>query len=139
MINVELNKIKEFANFINTKGKLVGYEYKQLETTQDYFNKPPYCGIIKEDDKWIFMHQGFPAPGDRPFDWLYEKHYSTLEKLIETETFNIERKISIKNDTITCFKCKYNYIVDSSKVELGDKYETQCPKCGYITIRKKVK
>lgn len=36
-----------------------------------------------------------------------------------------------------CFNCGAEIEFDDTNIPAGEKYETQCPQCGYIAIRKK--
>ena len=94
--DMEMELINSFADFVNTQGVSVGYRFKQLDTPEEYFNQPSLCGIFYiEQDKWLFVHQAFPAPGDNPAVWLHHTTYTSLRELLKSETERISRKIRI--------------------------------------------
>ncbi len=93
MTNEEKKKLQELVKFINTKGKAVGYEYKQLNAPKAYWGMSSICGVFKKRDEWIFVHQGQQSPGDNPASAYWVAHYGTLDQLIEAVTRRIEIKL----------------------------------------------
>ena len=86
--------IKKFESFINTKANS-RYNYVQYDSPKDYFNKPLQCGICQRGNDWLFVYQEKPTEGDRPHNWFNIVYYTSLDKLIKTETSLIKRELNI--------------------------------------------
>ena len=136
-------KLDEFIRFIDENGEQVNFKYKELPSPEDYFNKYTLCGVFLTDDKkWKFVHQDFPAEGDRPSAYFYEKEYDLLDELIEKETKRSELKIKIANEPkpciekVSCPACLNVIKKNTANIPIGNFYEVKCNKCGML-IRKK--
>ena len=92
------SKLKTFEQFVNKNAIEIGFKFKQLDTPDAYFNQAPLCGIfyLTSEDKWLFVHQEFPEPGDNPSLWLQKRTYNSLDELIQSETDEIYRRQRIQ-------------------------------------------
>ncbi len=91
--------VEWFGKWINEDLNDPEYKFEQLDNPNDYFNKPPLCGIYKNgNDEWVFIHQAYPAPGDHPNHWLTEITNSSLIALIESEIIFLCRHVKIKRE-----------------------------------------
>lgn len=81
-----------------------------------------YCSVCIENNKTYLKPTGGPSP---KADQLGFKNIQTSEYKLEIQT-NI------------CFICDHITYFNDSHISVGTKYEIKCPKCGYISMRKKV-
>lgn len=91
--------IRQFENFINNEAQKVGYYFEQLSSVGDYIGKVSLCGIFCIDnDKWLFVHQGYVESGEPPKDYFEQYEYSSLQELIEVETARIKGKLKLQEE-----------------------------------------
>ena len=108
MTEAEQKQIDEFAVWINENAQSVGYRYEQLPSPDDYFNRPPLCGIfyiggaLGADRPWVFVHQEYFPQGDRPGAWLFHSRYRSLDHLICVERQHINARLRKENDNELC-------------------------------------
>lgn len=91
----ELEKIEQLKNLEILIKKLNLSEYtcfKCLGNTSDYFNQFGLCGVVVEDEKWVWCHQGFVSSGDNPNIEFYRKAFDSLGELVYTITDELLRK-----------------------------------------------
>jgi len=89
-VNRELKRY--FIDYINKNGKKINYEYRQLDTVEDYLKAPTYCGVLRDNEFWTFVYQDNYFWGDNPKQEMLENKYETLIDLVLKETVAIYEK-----------------------------------------------
>ncbi len=72
----ELCEIWDFGEYVRQLKDAEGIRFKRLPKVKDYYGLKNICGIVKENDKYLWVHAGKDGGGD-----FVEKSYDTLEEL----------------------------------------------------------
>ncbi len=137
IVDEDKKKIGAFAEFLDTECADLGIKYWPLDTPDEYFNRPPFCGIFHiKNGQWIYVHQAYPAPGDRPQAWFFYATYDSLDELIETQKLQIAQRIRLENKKNSYIKCPvcHKEIKDFPKKK--GRYELRCD-CGAKITRRR--
>ena len=71
MIQKESGKMESLLRQMSYKVKqLVFYDYG-------------LCGVVFEDDKYIWCHQDYPMGGDKPHNYFFEIYFDSIDELVE--------------------------------------------------------
>lgn len=79
MINSDY--IKQIEEWVNS-GQLRGCEkFGIFKNSDECFNEYGLCGIVQADNCYIWCHQDYPFPGDRPHPYFDVRSFDSLEEL----------------------------------------------------------